>query len=156
MADGGGHAADLAVLAFDQLEREPAIGNVFSETDGRVARWQRGRGIEQASSAGQGGVVADFHASLELRERGGIGNAFHLRPVFAPVRVGWVEELRVQARFVAEEQQAFGVGVEPAERVDVFRQAEFGERAPARPGFGRELRKDTVGFVEGEEHAGRK
>ena len=31
MADGGGHAAHLTVLAFNQLQADPAIGNAFAE-----------------------------------------------------------------------------------------------------------------------------
>ena len=36
-ADGGGHVADLAVLAFNERELHPAGGNVCAETHRRVA-----------------------------------------------------------------------------------------------------------------------
>ena len=38
MADGRRHFANLTVSAFNQLQTDPAIGNGFAETDGRIAR----------------------------------------------------------------------------------------------------------------------
>ena len=37
MADGGGHAPDLAVFALSQFKRNPAGGHRFAETNGRMA-----------------------------------------------------------------------------------------------------------------------
>ena len=42
MADGGGHAAYLAVFAFNQFQPNPAIRHAFAETDGRVTRGNYG------------------------------------------------------------------------------------------------------------------
>ena len=83
----------------------------------------------------------------------GIGgrDALDLRPVFAAVGVLRIEQPGVEAGLVAEKEEAFGVGVEPAERVDVFWEVEVRERAPTRAGFGRELREDAVGLVKREE-----
>jgi hypothetical protein len=153
VADGGGHAADLAVFSFDEFEGEPGVGDGFSHADGRDARSDGGSGIEQARAAGQGAVVVDRDAAA--RETGeGIGGrgAFNLRPVFAAMGVAGIEQPGVEARFVAEEQQALAVGVEAAERIDAGGQAEIGERSPTRAGLGRELREDAVGFVEREQH----
>src|ERR1051325_29541 len=38
MADGGGHAAHLAIFAFDEFEADPAVRHVLAETDRRLAR----------------------------------------------------------------------------------------------------------------------
>ena len=74
-------------------------------------------------------------------------------PVFAAVGVLGIEEAVVQRGLVAEEKEAFGVGIEATERIDVAGQIEVGEGAPTRSGLGGELREDAVGFVESEKHA---
>ena len=43
MPNGSGHATNLAIFSFDELEFEPRGGNGFAEADGRIAR--RGLGI---------------------------------------------------------------------------------------------------------------
>ena len=140
VADGGGHAADLAVFSFDEFEGEPSVGDGFSHADGRVARSDGGCGIEEARAARQGAVLVDRDAAAGeagegLRGRG----AFDLRPVFAAMGVAGIEQPRVEAGLVAQEQEALAVGVEAAERVDAGGQAEVGERSPTRAGLGREL-----------------
>src|SRR5262245_46138759 len=47
MPDGGSHAANLAVLAFDEFKAEPVIRNGFAEADRRVARWNLWLRIER-------------------------------------------------------------------------------------------------------------
>ncbi len=63
-----------------------------------------------------------------------------------------VEQSRVEAGFVTQQQQSLGIGIEPPQGVDVGWQAEVCERAPARTGLGRELREHAVGFVQGDQH----
>ncbi len=121
MAHRGRHAADLAVFAFDEFEGEPGVGDVFADADGRIAWRQSGRGIEQARGARQCAVVVERDATAGETDDGvGGRDAFDLRPVFAAVCVFRIEQTRVQARLVAEEQEAFRVGVEAAEGVNVF------------------------------------
>ena len=154
VADSGGHAADLAVLPLDEFEGEPGIGDVFADPDRRIARGERWRGIEEAGAARPGAVVVDGDMTAgEKRERRGGRDTFHLRPVFPAMGVHRIEQASVETGFVAEEEEALGVGIEAAERVDVAGQTEIGEGAPAGAGFGRELREDPVGLVEGEKHA---
>jgi NADPH:quinone reductase-like Zn-dependent oxidoreductase len=64
-----------------------------------------------------------------------------------------VEEAVVEGGFVAEEQEALGIGIETPEGVDGARDGEIGEGAPAGAGLGGELREDAVGLVEGDDHA---
>lgn len=155
MSDRGGHAADLAVFPFRQFEGEPGIGHGFAETDRRIAGRHGGRGVEPAGAAGQGAVVAEIDAAAgESGEGGGRRQPFHLGPIFAAVGVLGIEETGIEAGLVAQKEQAFGIGVEAAEGVHGRRQLEFGERAPTRTGFGRELREHPVRFVEGAEHGG--
>jgi hypothetical protein len=61
------------------------------------------------------------------------------------------EESVIEVGFVAEEKEAFGVGIEPAQRVDIFGKTEFGQGS-IRRSIGRELGENPVGLVKGEEH----
>jgi hypothetical protein len=57
----------------------------------------------------------------------------------------------VEGGFVAEEEQAFGVGIEAANGIEVSGKAEVGQSAVGGA-IGREAGEDTARFVEGEEH----
>ena len=59
----------------------------------------------------------------------GVGNFFHLCPIFAFVRVARMQELFVPCGFIAQEQQAFGIRVEPADGINICRKTEI---PPAR------------------------
>lgn len=102
-------------------------------------------------AAGTGVVALEGDAGGEAVE-GFLGrDPFDLGPVGAWVGAVWVEEAGIEAGFVAEEEEAFGIGVEAAERIDVPGEAEPGERA-VRGTVRGELAEDPVGFVEGHEH----
>lgn len=156
VADGRGHAADLAIFAFMESQGQPRVGDVFAKTHRRIARW-KGGGLgfgEAASFERSAGVVGEFHAGGEAGEGVVGGDAFDQHPVFAFVGVLRVEELGVEPGFVGEQEQALAVGVETAKRVDARRQfrREVGEGFPRGTGLGGELREDAVGFVKRDEH----
>jgi len=54
-------------------------------------------------------------------------------------------------RFVAEQEQPFGVAVQAADGIHLRWQAEVGEGAVVLA-LTRELRQDVVGLVQGDEH----
>lgn len=155
MVDGGGHAADLTVAAFDEFEFEPAVGDVLPESDGGIPGWDDGLGIEEGDAAGAGPVVLDGDAGGEFLEGIRGGNPFDLGPVGAGVATFGVEEAGVEAGFVAEEEETFGIGVESAEGVDAGWEAESGE-GPVGRTIGGELAEDPVRFVEGNQHGVRR
>ena len=62
-----------------------------------------------------------------------------------------IEEAVVEAWFIAEEEEAFGIEVESAEGVGVRGEGEFGEGSLAGLVRG-ELAEDAEGFVEGDDH----
>ena len=66
-----------------------------------------------------------------------------------------IEESGVEAGFVAEEEKALGVGIESAQRINVFREAKFGE-GTVRGAIRSKLGKNTVRLMEGEEHGRKK
>lgn len=94
-------------------------------------------------------LVADEEAALELGQGFWSGDAFDLSPVFAEVAVGGVQEFLIEGGFVAEEEEAFAIGVEAADGVDVFWEVECGECGPLGVGLRGELGEGAVGFVEG-------
>ena len=100
-------------------------------------------------------MVGQAHAGGEAG-KGVVGrDAFDEGPVFALVGVTGVEQAGVEAGLVGEQEEAFAVGVEAAERVNARRQArgtEVGEGFPGGTRLGGKLREDAVGLVEGEEH----
>jgi hypothetical protein len=133
MADGCGHAADLAVLALKQLQGNPTGRHGFAEADGRVARGNIRLRLQQPGPAGQGVVFLNNQSLAELEQFGLGGDALHLDPVFALVSITGVQQPFVQARFVAEQEQAFGVGIEAANGIDVPGEMEFGQGAMGDP-----------------------
>lgn len=155
MADGGGHATNLTVFPFDQFEREPRVGDALTDADGRSPQVDGRGGLQHAGATRERAVSVDGDAAAgEVSECSRGGLAFDLCPVFAAMGVLGVEEAVVQPRFIAEEKQALGVGIEAAERIDSTGQTEFGEGPPTRSRLGGELREDAVRFVEGEQHVG--
>lgn len=62
-----------------------------------------------------------------------------------------IEQPAVQAGLIAKEKKAFGVGIQTAERIDIFRKTEFSEGPVRRPVRG-EPGKNPVGFVKGQKH----
>lgn len=151
VADGGGHASHLAVLAFDQLKAEPTRRHRAAAADA----WNTGRNkrlrVQHPGAAGKRFAALDEHAALEPAQGLGSRNPFNLRPVLAFVCPPGQEQLRVQFRFVAQQEQAFRIGVEPADGIHILGKPEVGQRTIGRA-IGRELREDGVRFVEGNEH----
>ena len=130
MTDRGGHSTDLAILAFDKFEREPAVWHGFAETNRWIARRDRGYWVQQSRDTRKRFEFAEIETSFHFAERGGRRDAFHLGPVFSTMSVLRIEQLRIEPGLVAQEQQAFRIGVESAQRVDVAREIKFGERSP--------------------------
>ena len=143
-ADGCGHFADLAIAAFVEGEFDPARGDILAEADGRIA-WGK-VGVDVICFGGESFASFDDHAFLQ-RPQCGIGHlAFDLRPISACVGVFWVEEFGIETGFVGEKKKSFAVAVEATERIHVFREREFGQRALSGM-IRRELGEDAEGFV---------
>ena len=66
-----------------------------------------------------------------------------------------IEQAGVEAGLVAEEEKALGVGIESAQGINVFGEAKFGEGAVGGA-IGSKLGKNSVRFMEGEEHGRKK
>lgn len=143
-ADGCGHFADLAIASFMQDEFNPSGGNTFPSTNGRIARWDVG--MDLFGFGGKGFTSFDDHAGAQSLQRAFGHLAFDLRPVSPCVGVFWVEEFGIETGFVGEKKKSFAVAVEATERIHVFRESEFGQRALSGM-IRRELGEDAEGFV---------
>ena len=187
MADGRRHPPHLTVLAFDQFQSNPAIRHRFAETDGRIARGNLGGasvpasrllrtvarlvsslappdfrlGFEQPSAAGQGFAALDQNTFFQLLQAFRRGNLLDLHPIFAFVGMAGMQQFCVPFRFIAQEQQALGIRVEPPNRIDAFRKTKLRQRPVRRATrraralarqVGGELRQHAERFVERDEH----
>lgn len=68
VADGGGHAANLSIFPFSQLQRDPAIRYGFPHADGWVAGRKGWFGIEPPGATGKRFMVAETQPFGELDE----------------------------------------------------------------------------------------
>ena len=153
MTHGRRHAPDLAIFPLGEFQGDPSVGYGLTNPNRWHAGRYRGRGIEQLSATRTSHGAVQFNLSgREAREGFGRRATFDLNPIFAAMALAWIEQFGIQSGLVAEKQKALAVGVEAAQGVDAARKFEIGERAPLRTRLGGELRQDTVGFVEREEH----
>ncbi len=80
-SDGGGHAAHLAVFAFDEGKFDPAGGDVFAEADRRSTFRDDRLRVEDADAAGEGPAAINDDTFFNLFECRGIGHFFDLGPI---------------------------------------------------------------------------
>ena len=152
MTHGRRHAPNLAVFSFCELEGDPCIRDAFSEANRRIARRHVRRGMEQPGAAWQRAITCEVDSSTgEPRKRSDVRDALDLDPILTAMRVLGIKQQRVEAGFVTQQEQTFGVGIESAEWVHFCGQPILCQRAPARPRLSRELREDAVRLVKGEE-----
>jgi hypothetical protein len=76
---------------------------------------------------------------------------FDLGPIGAGMTSFGIEKSCVESGFIAQEEEAFGVGVEPTQRIHPGWEREFRER-PVRRSVGRELAENAVWLVESDQH----
>src|SRR5688572_23961320 len=102
MADGGSHAADLPVLALDELQLDPACRDIFAETNRGIPRRDFWLWIDNRCEARQSFTVLHDRSCLEFSECSRIRNSFHFRPIDPLMAVAWMEKALVEFRFIAE------------------------------------------------------
>ena len=102
MTNRRGHPPDLAILSFDQFERDPGSGHSLAEAD----RWITGRDlrlrIENAHMCGQGFAPVDNHSRFEKAQRIVRRRSLDLNPVLSFVGAAWMKKSLVEPRFVAQ------------------------------------------------------
>lgn len=151
MSNRRGHSPNLPIFAFDQFEAQPTCRDGFAYADGRHARGKLRRRFKYPRTAGKRFAALEDQSFTQIAQRIGIGNSFHLGPVFAFVSAPGMKQSLVQPWLVAQQEQSFRIGVEAAKRVDALRKSEFRKRAVGRAVW-RELGENAIGFVECDEH----
>jgi len=107
MAHGLAHPPHLAVPPFPNRQTQRGVVPVASGVDHRDVGGQRPHAVE-------------WDAVAQPPQRGLIGHAGDGRSIRAVDAVTRMGELRSQVAVVGQQQQALGVVVQPADRVDVF------------------------------------
>ena len=78
VANGGGHAAHLAVFAFAEFKAEPGIDDAFTIANGRVTIRDRGSLLEKFGAAWKTSVpFYDDAPAAKLFKRSRLGFSFH-------------------------------------------------------------------------------
>ena len=150
-SDGGGHAADLPVFAFGELQGNPRIGDGFANADRRGPRRPWGSGIDPSGDGGLGAMPLDDDAMFECGEVFQRGHTFDLHVIFAWVRAAGVEQAICPDSFVAEQQQPFRIAIQPSNRIDSSGKATSGQRLLSGM-IRRKLGKHVVGFMKSDQH----
>ena len=155
MARRGRHSPHLPVLPLEYRQFDPRRRDVLPEPDrngpGREIRLR----VEESHHGWPECVPVQDKRSLgKPPECRWFGNSFHLDTIRAGMTEDRVQEPSREGPVVRQDEKAFAVGVEPADRIDIRRKrGEIAQRAVlprVRPG--RELRQDAEGFVEDECH----
>jgi hypothetical protein len=93
VANGGGHAAHLAVFSFAEFKAEPGIDDAFTIADGRVTIGDRRSLLEKFGSAGKAGVPFYNEAPVaKLFKRSRLGFSFHEDEITTAVFEARIEE----------------------------------------------------------------
>lgn len=145
------HAPDLSVAPLREDEGDPVIRDGLAETYGRIP-WRIGRRrIEKPGETGQGGASLNEEAAAERGKGGLVGASLDLGMVGAGMGTAGTEEAAGPGRFIAQEEESLGVGVEPPDRIDMRREAERGQRI-IRGAVRGEGGQDAERFVKCDQH----
>lgn len=131
MSDRRRHPPDLPVSPFDEFEGDPPVRDGFPKPNGGIARGDDGLGVGHPGAAGKGSDALHHDSPRKGFELFGTWNPLDLDPVPTGMRASRFEEACGPAGFVAEEQESFGIGVEPADRKDPRGKGAGGECAVA-------------------------
>jgi hypothetical protein len=127
MANGSRHAADLTIFPLDEFQADPAVRHGLAKPDGRLAGRDLRLRFEQPGATWQRFAALNDEATGEGFQCGDGGNAFHLRPVFAFVGVTRFEQAGVPFGLIAQQQQAFGIRIEPAKGINILGKTKLGD-----------------------------
>ena len=81
------------------------------------------------TSAAVSAAAVDRHAASQAIEIVGVGHAQHLGLVHARDTVARMRQARGEVAVVGQDQQPFGIEVEPADRIDVLADAGRADRS---------------------------
>ncbi|CAM2149065.1 protein of unknown function [Pararobbsia alpina] len=153
-ADGGRHAAHLAVFAFRDLHFDPRRRNLRAITHRRYALPEMIRRIDAPCTTRLCHIVAQVDAAFERAQRVVADSAVDLRPVAFDKFVTGFGDARLQGAVVGQQEEPFAVGVEPSRRIDTWHVDVRGKRGPRF--VRRELADRAKRFVQSDQAHGEK
>ena len=146
----GGHPPHLPVAPLDDLDLQPAGGDLLALANGRIARPHR-RFIHDARPGGQGHAVIELHTGAQGGQFLLARDPFHLHPVGLGGLLPRLGEARLQLAIVGEQQQPLAVAIEPPCGIDAGLFDVILEGLAAR--LVGELAEHHVGLVQQEQFA---
>lgn len=101
--------------------------NAFTRT-ARACRSARGANglndarlrLQNPNPARQRSSALKHNPTCQPLQLGGFGNTLNLRPILPRMRALGIEQPRVPARLVTKQKQTFGIGVKPADRINIL------------------------------------
>ena len=118
VADGGGHAANLAVAASGDDQWDPSIGDGFAKAHRRGARPEPFGFVDDFANCGAGWAVFQGQAIAQGIDRGGVGRAFNLGDVGFGHFVFGMGDLGLEFAIVGQEQQALAIAIQPTSGIN--------------------------------------
>ena len=153
--DSRGHATHLPVASFADRQAKPRVGNGLAEPHRRIARPEPRRSVvEPLDLRGPCRSVAQDDAFAKTLQRVVVRRAFDLHQIRFLEQVARIGELMRERAVVGQREQAFGIGIEAACRIDARRVDESRERRSLRIASVGELADDAVRLVEKNQHRG--
>ncbi len=113
----GGHPPHLAVAPLDNLDLQPAGGDLPALAYGRIA-WPHRGFLHDARPGGQGHAVVELYPGAQGGQFLLARHAFHLYPVGLGGLLPRLGEARLQLAVVGEQQEPLAVAIEPACGID--------------------------------------
>lgn len=119
------HAAHLPVPPLPQPQLDPEILHIFSKTNRRIARWKFGLRVQKPGASWQCAFAVKENALAKRPKSRFTRKPLHKHMVVFFNMTSWREQKRIPTRFIGEQQQSFGVGVQPADGIDALRKSKL-------------------------------
>ncbi len=76
--------------------------------------------LQNPNPARQSSSALKHNSTCQPLQLGGFGNTLNLRPILPWMRALGIQQPRVPARLVTKQKQTFGIGVKPADRINIL------------------------------------
>ena len=144
------HAPHLPVPPFTQAQLDPEILHIFSKTNRRVTRRKFGLRFQKSGTRRQRGLTVKHDAIAKLPQSRFVRQALDKHMISFFHMVGGREQTLIPTRFIGEQQQSLGVGIQPPDGIHALRKSKLRQRT-VRAAIWRELREHAIGFMKSED-----
>jgi len=146
VTDRGRHPANLPVPTFAKNQANPGRGHVLAEPDRHGPGPKAGWFFDEFDIDRLAWTVRQAEPSSKLIQRFFCRNPFDLSEIGFGVIEAGIGEAMCEPTVVGQQQEAFAIEIEPADRIDAGC-VNIVRKCRAALGIG-EFREDAVGFVE--------